>query len=80
MLPSDVSAQLNAQPPPVLTARQADVVRLTAQGLSAKECARLLGISKRTVEDHLDGAKERAGVTTKGELVAWAVRSGIADS
>jgi DNA-binding CsgD family transcriptional regulator len=64
----------------VLTPRQRKVVLLTISGLGAKECARELGISKRTVEDHLAQAKVRAGVGSKEELIAWAVRVGITDS
>lgn len=77
MRPRETSAELNTSLPPSLTARQAEVVRLTVQGLGAKECARVLGISRRTVEDHLTAAKDRAGVATRVELITWAVRNGI---
>ncbi len=36
-----------------LTPRQTEVVRLAALGLTAKETARRLGISKTTVDEHL---------------------------
>ncbi|MQY04632.1 response regulator transcription factor [Actinomadura macrotermitis] len=61
----------------LLTARQTEVVRLAALGLTAKETARRLGISKNTVDEHLSEARRRVGATTKSHLVGWAVASGI---
>lgn len=61
----------------VLTARQTEVVRLAALGLTAKETARRLGISKTTVEEHLTEARRRVGATTKSHLVGLAVAAGI---
>src|SRR5579875_3274895 len=52
-----------------LTPRQAEVVRLAQRGLSAKEIARHLGISKRTVEDHFSGARQRTGAASTVALV-----------
>jgi DNA-binding CsgD family transcriptional regulator len=57
----------------LLTPRQAEVVRLLVNGLTSKQIARSLGISKRTVEDHVTDARERANVCTRAELIAWAV-------
>lgn len=61
-----------------LTARQTEVVRLAALGLTAKETARRLGISKTTVDEHLTEARRRVGATTKSHLVGLAVAAGIA--
>ncbi|ORT47984.1 hypothetical protein KBI5_16730 [Frankia sp. KB5] len=61
----------------VLTARQTEVVRLAALGLTAKETARRLGISKTTVEGHLTEARRRVGANTKSHLVGLAVAAGI---
>lgn len=52
-----------------LTPRQAEVVKLAQCGLSAKEIARHLGISKRTVEGHLSTARQRADVANTVALV-----------
>ncbi|QHA03140.1 LuxR family transcriptional regulator [Streptomyces broussonetiae] len=60
-----------------LTARQTEVVRLAALGLTAKETARRLGISKTTVDEHLTEARRRVGATTKSHLVGLAVAAGI---
>ena len=61
-----------------LTARQAEVVKLAAQGKTSKETARLLGLSKLTVDQYLDSARARVGAANKAELVAWAIVSGFA--
>ena len=61
----------------LLTPRQVEVVRLAVLGLTAKETARRLGISKNTVDEHLCEARRRVGVRTKSRLVGWAVTEGI---
>ncbi|MGA8117489.1 MAG: helix-turn-helix transcriptional regulator [Actinocatenispora sp.] len=63
--------------PPLLTPRQTEVVRLAVLGLTSKETARRLGISKNTVDEHLSEARRRVGAPTKSCLIGWAVASGI---
>jgi DNA-binding CsgD family transcriptional regulator len=58
-----------------LTRRQAQVIELAAQGLSGKQIARCLGLSRRTVEDHFAAARHRLGAATMAELVAVAMES-----
>ncbi len=53
-----------------LTSRETSVVMLLARGLSAKEIAAELAISAHTVRDHVKVVYARAGVSTRGELVA----------
>ena len=53
----------------MLTPRQGEVVKLAQRGLTAKEIARQLGISKRTVEAHLSEARRRVGVASTVALV-----------
>lgn len=57
---------------PGLTARQVDVLRGAAEGLTNAEIASRLGISPRTVAKHLEQAFERLGVTTRLGAVAAA--------
>jgi DNA-binding CsgD family transcriptional regulator len=52
-----------------LTAREAEVARLAAVGLSAKEIGTLLSIRRRTVEAHLLRAYGKLGVHSKFELM-----------
>jgi DNA-binding CsgD family transcriptional regulator len=61
----------------ILTPRQTEVVRLAVLGLTAKETARRLGISKSTVDEHLQEARRRVGAASKSHLIGWAVSSGV---
>jgi DNA-binding CsgD family transcriptional regulator len=76
VLPSLASSE-DADDAPLLTPRQTDVVRLAALGLTAKETARRLGISKNTVDEHLRDARRRLGAATKSQLIAQAVGFGL---
>lgn len=57
-----------------LTPRQREILRLLAGGHTAKEIARLLDISHRTVEYHKYQAMEALGVKTNAELIQIALR------
>ncbi len=60
-----------------LTARQREVLKLVAEGRSAKEIAARLGISVRTAEAHKANVLEALGLTSTVELVQYAIRRGI---
>lgn len=47
-----------------LTQRQKEILRLISQHLQAKEVARILDISERTVKTHTEEARRRLGVTS----------------
>ena len=61
-----------------LTPRQREILRLLVDGRSAKEIARLLDISHRTVEYHKYQAMDTLGVATNAELIQLAIRLQIA--
>ncbi len=61
----------------VLTQREREVLTLTAQGLSGKDSAQILGISERTVEAHLSSAYGKLGVRNKTEAILTALKNGI---
>lgn len=61
-----------------LTPRQREIIALLVEGRSAKEIARLLDISHRTVEYHKYQAMEALGVATNAELIQLAIRLQIA--
>jgi DNA-binding CsgD family transcriptional regulator/tetratricopeptide (TPR) repeat protein len=52
-----------------LTAREREVVSLSEQGYTAKDIAKRLFISKRTVETHLANVYAKLGVRSKRELL-----------
>lgn len=60
-----------------LTARQREVLKLVAEGRSAKEVANRLGISVRTAEAHKANIMAALGLTSTADLVRYAVRHGI---
>jgi DNA-binding CsgD family transcriptional regulator len=53
------------------------VLRLLAEGKSAKEAAAILGISPRTAEFHKYRIMEILNLATTADLVTYAVRHGI---
>ncbi|MFO1313360.1 MAG: response regulator transcription factor [Burkholderiales bacterium] len=62
-----------------LTEHQREILKLLADGLSAKEIARKLGISPRTVETHKYQVMETLGAQSSAELIRLAIRHGIVD-
>lgn len=58
---------------PVLSDRQRVVVELVAQGMTNAQVAAKLGISDRTVESHVRNVKTALSLTTRAELVTWAL-------
>ncbi|MDN5853426.1 MAG: LuxR C-terminal-related transcriptional regulator, partial [Actinomycetia bacterium] len=63
--------------PASLTAREREVARLAATGMSAKEIGAALFITQRTVEGHLARAYARLGVRSKVELAHRAAELGL---
>lgn len=62
-----------------LTQQQRTILRLLAEGLSAKEIGRKLDISPRTVESHKYQVMEVLGAQGSTELVRLAIRHGVID-
>ena len=60
-----------------LTARELDVLRLVARGLSNKEIGADLGITTHTVKYHLAAVLEKLGVRSRTEAVSLGVRKGL---
>jgi len=66
-----------ATPDSALSARELDVLRLVARGLSNKEIAAELGITTHTVKFHLAAVLEKLGVRSRTEAVSLGVRRGL---
>jgi DNA-binding NarL/FixJ family response regulator len=62
-----------------LTPRQREVLKLLAEGRTAKETGAILGISPRTVESHKYDIMRALGLERTAELFQLAVRSGLVD-
>jgi DNA-binding NarL/FixJ family response regulator len=56
----------------LLTARQSDVLRLLARGMSNKEIGRELKLSERTVKAHATAIFKSFGVTNRADAVTYA--------
>jgi DNA-binding NarL/FixJ family response regulator len=62
-------------PAQALSARELQVLRLTAQGLANKQIGRKLGISESTVKVHLSNVFRRIGVTDRTSAAMWATQN-----
>ena len=60
-----------------LTLRQREILRLVADGLTAKAIGVELHISARTVEDHKYRMVDALGVKSSAELIHFAIKHGI---
>lgn len=60
-----------------LTSRQLQVLLLACEGLRHAEIGACLGIGPQQVRRHLRDARERVGVDSTPQLVAWAVSAGL---
>jgi DNA-binding NarL/FixJ family response regulator len=61
-----------------LTAREREIVSLIAEGLRNDEIARRLGITPKTVKNHLTALFEKVGVSSRLELVVYAYQHRLA--
>ena len=64
-----ILAEVKQQQRPMITTREKQCLQQLSQGLSARETAELLHISRRTVEKHLDNVKLKFNCTKKVELM-----------
>jgi two-component system nitrate/nitrite response regulator NarL len=62
---------------PLLTAREMEILRLIADGLSAPEIGRQIHLSTATVKTHLHAVYEKLGVSDRASAVAVAMRQGL---
>ncbi len=61
-----------------LSAREREVARLVAGGLSSKEIAQRLDLSARTVENYRANLMQKLGVRDTATLVRWCLENGLA--
>ena len=60
-----------------LTARELDVLKLVAQGLSNSDIAQRLVLSEHTVHRHLANILRKLGMSSRAAAAAWSVRTGL---
>jgi len=60
-----------------LSARQREVAALVARGLSNKAMADELGVGLRTVEAHVTQVLMKLGFSSRSQVAAWAVETGL---
>ncbi|HET6673761.1 MAG TPA: response regulator transcription factor [Nitrospiraceae bacterium] len=60
-----------------LTDRQVEVLRLLASGYAAKEIARSLNVSLKTVEFHKSNITKKLGLKTASDLTKYAIAQGL---
>ncbi len=62
---------------PQLTARETEVLRLVAKGLTAKQVADRLTLSHRTVENHVQNTLTKLQLHNRSQLVRYALEQGL---
>lgn len=67
---------LNSKGNQLLTPREEQVVALVAEGLANRDIARELNLSEHTVKKYLFHIFEKLGISTRVELVLYAVNNG----
>ena len=62
-----------------ITERELEVLKLTVTGLAAKEVAKRLGLSEKTVRNHTANIYEKLGIHDRSQALFYAVRKGLID-
>jgi DNA-binding NarL/FixJ family response regulator len=65
-----------SQTPVSLSDRELQIIELVAAGLSNKEIAEKLEISKRTVDNHISNILNKTVTNNRVALVSWALQWG----
>lgn len=74
-----ISQDEAAAPTEPLTPREAEVLRLLAQGLPNKDIAARLVVSERTAKFHVSSILDKLGASNRTEAVAIAAQQGLID-
>jgi DNA-binding NarL/FixJ family response regulator len=76
-LSTDAAQKPEMNPKAAPTSREAEVIRLLADGKTNKEVGTALGITVRTAEAHRANIMRRLGLHSLAELVHYAIRNGL---
>jgi LuxR family transcriptional regulator, maltose regulon positive regulatory protein len=72
-----LGAPVPAAPPSVLTARESEVLRLVARGLSNKQIAAQLTLSEHTVHRHVANILLKLGLSSRAAAAAYSATHGV---
>jgi DNA-binding NarL/FixJ family response regulator len=74
---SPSAGPIEPKPDDVLSPRELEVLRLLADGQSAKEIAIKLDVSVKTIETHRVAVKQKLGLFSVAQLTKYALREGM---
>lgn len=77
--PGPGSHDPGSPPVPRLTERETEVLQMVADGLTSKQVATRLGLSHRTVENHVQSTMRKLQLHNRIELVRYAISQGLAE-
>jgi DNA-binding NarL/FixJ family response regulator len=63
-----------------LTGREREVAKLIAEGKTNRQIAEELVLSRRTVEKHAGNILSKLGLTSRAQIVRWAIEMGLAQA
>jgi DNA-binding NarL/FixJ family response regulator len=69
--------RVEGPPPPSLTDRETEVLRLVAKGLTYPQIAERLTLSPRTVQNHVQNTLSKLQLHNKAQLVRYALEEGV---
>ncbi|MBO0824189.1 MAG: response regulator transcription factor [Actinobacteria bacterium] len=72
-----LSAERDRPARPTLTNRETEVLRLVAKGLTYPQVATRLGLSVRTVQNHVQNTLTKLQLSNKAQLVRYALEEGV---
>jgi predicted ATPase/DNA-binding CsgD family transcriptional regulator len=77
--PSEQARPAGPRPDPVeaLTAREAEVAALIGRGYTNRQIAEALIIGERTAETHARHIRDKLGLTSRAQVIAWAIDRGL---
>lgn len=64
----------------ILNEREQDILRLTAEGKTAKEIAEIVFLSRRTVENYKNGILKKLNLHKTSDLIRYAIEHKIVDA
>ncbi|MER5333350.1 response regulator transcription factor [Micromonospora sp. NPDC002717] len=77
--PAGAAPTAGRDPAPRLTDRETEVLRLVAKGMSYKQIADRLGLSHRTVQNHVQNTLGKLQLHNRVELTRYAIERGLDD-